>query len=144
VFAPIGAAATLHGQVDELVRTGRQKVDQQVVLARFVGKLAVQQGRVELRKRIDARRAPVTSAPAVREPEPAPEPVPPPATAPDAATVAPSMLAIADFDSLAANQVIDRLGALSMDELDLVERYERAHRRRRTVLGRIAQLRAAE
>ena len=43
----------------------------------------------------------------------------------------------------AAAQVVARLPGLSAAELDLVEEYERSHRRRRTVLGRIAQLKEA-
>lgn len=142
VFAPLGAALTWREQLPVLVREGRQRVDQQVVLARFVGKLAVQQGRVELRKRLEARRATVRESPSPAEPsviaaaEVAPSPGSEEATAP-----AVTDLAIAEFDSLAATQVIDRLAALTPEELDLVERYERAHRRRRTVLGRIQQLR---
>ena len=44
-------------------------------------------------------------------------------------------------DSLAAAQVVDLLPSLSPDELDAVERYELAHRNRRTIVGKIAQLR---
>jgi hypothetical protein len=50
-------------------------------------------------------------------------------------------LPIEAYDLLAARQVCDRLGGLTSDELAVVERYERAHRGRRTVLGKIEQLR---
>ncbi|HUF96877.1 MAG TPA: hypothetical protein VMM60_02035 [Ilumatobacter sp.] len=49
-------------------------------------------------------------------------------------------LPIDDYDHLAARQVVDRLATLSAAELDQVAEYERAHRHRQTVLGRIAQL----
>lgn len=49
-------------------------------------------------------------------------------------------LAISDYDSLAASQVIPRLAGLSSEELDTVQRYERHNRGRKTILGRIAQL----
>ena len=52
-------------------------------------------------------------------------------------------LAIADFDSLAASQVIPRLPGLSSDELEAVRTYEAVHRGRKTVLNRIAQLQSA-
>jgi hypothetical protein len=52
-------------------------------------------------------------------------------------------LAIADFDSLAASQVIPRLPGLSKAELEAVRNYEAQHRGRKTVLNRIAQLQSA-
>jgi len=61
---------------------------------------------------------------------------PPPADVPADA------LAIEGYDYLAASQVIDRLSALTGPELAMVADYERGHRRRQIVLGRIAQLRA--
>ncbi len=58
------------------------------------------------------------------------------------APVAPAVasLAVPDYDSLAASQVIARLAALAPAELEAVRRYEDATRGRRTILGRIAQL----
>lgn len=52
----------------------------------------------------------------------------------------PDELALADYDSLAASQVVPRLAALDPAELEAVRSYEIAHRGRKTVLGRIAQL----
>ena len=52
-------------------------------------------------------------------------------------------LAIADYDSLAASQVIPRLPALSADELEAVRAYEAEHRGRKTVLTKISQLQSA-
>lgn len=49
-------------------------------------------------------------------------------------------LAIVDYDSLAASQVVPRLMALKPDELEAVRRYEFANRARKTILGRVAQL----
>jgi hypothetical protein len=49
-------------------------------------------------------------------------------------------LAIADYDSLAASQVIPRLPGLSGGELEDVRSYEAGHRGRKTILNRIAQL----
>lgn len=51
-------------------------------------------------------------------------------------------LAIVDYDSLAAKQVVRRLSGLEPDELEDVRRYEASHRGRRTILGRIDQLQA--
>ncbi len=52
-----------------------------------------------------------------------------------------SRLAIPGYDTLSASQVIARLDALTPDELTAVEAYEAAHRGRRTILSRVAQLR---
>ncbi|MEZ5216898.1 MAG: hypothetical protein R2705_14600 [Ilumatobacteraceae bacterium] len=54
-----------------------------------------------------------------------------------------SELPIESYDELAASHVVARLAGLTPDELDAVERYESAHRARRTVLGKIGQLRSA-
>jgi hypothetical protein len=51
-------------------------------------------------------------------------------------------LPIDGYDDLAARQVVDRLGALDQAELDRVEVYERRHRNRSTVLGKISMLSA--
>jgi hypothetical protein len=98
---------------------------------------------------------------AVDEPPAAPVPAPAPAAraaapvrASAAVAVAPpaaegrgsadaplvAALAIPDYDSLAASQVIPRLAALAPDELEAIRHYEASTRGRRTVLGRIAQL----
>jgi len=51
-------------------------------------------------------------------------------------------LAIPDYDSLSASQVVPRLDSLSLDELELVRQYENAKRGRKTILSKIAQLQA--
>jgi hypothetical protein len=73
---------------------------------------------------------PGTPAPLVE-----PTPIIRPRSGPDA-----EQLAIPDYDSLAASQVLPRLEALAPDELEAVRSYEAAHRSRRTILGRIGQL----
>jgi hypothetical protein len=52
-------------------------------------------------------------------------------------------LPIPGYESLAASQVIPRLTALTPDELRAVGAYERATRRRQTILHRVSQLLAA-
>jgi len=49
-------------------------------------------------------------------------------------------LAIPDYDSLSASQVVPRLESLSPDELDAVRAYESSHRGRKTILNKIDQL----
>jgi hypothetical protein len=60
----------------------------------------------------------------------------------DAVADAPAVdaLPIPDYDELSASQVVERLEGLDHDSLELVRRYEAAHRSRNTILGKIAQL----
>jgi hypothetical protein len=51
-----------------------------------------------------------------------------------------STLAIPDYDGLSASQVVNRLAGLAPAELEQVQRYEAAHRRRKTILSKVAQL----
>lgn len=71
-------------------------------------------------------------------------PAPTVASAPSPAPAGPSIdvetLAIPDYDSLSASQVIPRLDGLSTDELEAVRQYEAGARGRKTILSRIAQL----
>lgn len=49
-------------------------------------------------------------------------------------------LGISGYDQLAASQIVARLDALSPQQRAAIAEHERAHRRRRTVLHRLAQL----
>jgi hypothetical protein len=49
-------------------------------------------------------------------------------------------LAIPDYDDLSASQVVDRLEGLGRPELAAIRDYERSHRARNTILGKIEQL----
>ena len=51
-------------------------------------------------------------------------------------------LPIDGYDDLAARQVVDRLAALDRADLARIEMYEREHRNRSTVLGKITMLTA--
>jgi hypothetical protein len=53
-----------------------------------------------------------------------------------------SELPIPGYDALSAPQVVERLAGLNVDELRAVQAYESAHRKRRTILGKIEQLAA--
>ena len=159
LYAPVGAAITLREQLPKHIRQGRQAMENRVQLARFIGQMAVQMGQRELAKRIEEQRAakaeqvlaepdsvPVdtqvgTSAGEVDgdlvpvepvEPaEPSAEPVEPPAA---------DTLPISDYESLAAIHVVERLRSMSPDEIELIRRFEVAHRSRRTILAKIDQL----
>lgn len=156
VYAPLGLALEARTLLPSLVERGRN----QVTMARMVGQFAVQQGQVEATKRVGPLQEQVgavladlglvsrpTSAPApAPEPEPAAVVVDEPEVAEEPEPTAPAVdvatLAIPDYDSLAASQVVPRLRALASDELEAVRTYEAAGRGRKTILNRIAQLQA--
>lgn len=64
------------------------------------------------------------------------------APGPAAVAVVPD-LAIPDYDSLSASQVLPRLSALDADELEAVRLHEAGRRGRKTILSRVAQLQGA-
>lgn len=162
VFAPIGLALTLHDRVPGEFRRRRQALENRVQLARMIGQFAVQQGRAEMARQVQARTA---HGGTPSEPVPTPSdvtrhagppadggstPVSPsgsaaptlvPATVGDPSTSA-EELPIAGYEALAAMQVVQRLGSLRPDELELVRQFETSHRARRTVLAKVEQLQA--
>jgi hypothetical protein len=160
LYAPIGFALEARRLLPSFVERGQQ----QVTMAKMVGQFAVSHGQTTAAKKIgeiqgqaEGFLAELGLAPQAKaEPGPAPAPARPapsgsapassaePTAAPRAAE-APSAadLPISGYDSLAASQVIPRLAGLTADELDAVEAYEAALRGRKTILGKIAQLRGA-
>lgn len=149
VYAPLGFALEARKLLPSFTERGRN----QVQMARMIGQFAVKQGQTEAEKRLAKaqQQADAVLAEFGLKPGPAPEPT---ATSPDevarraAASTPPARqsgadagtLAITDYDSLAASQVIPRLSGLTADELAAVARYETAHRGRKTILGKISQL----
>ena len=148
-YAPLGLLMNAQEVVPQLVEKGHQ----QVAVARMFGKFAVEQEgpkqianlqqqvqkvaeQVTGRVRPGAGAAPSTngaaSTPATQTSAPV---VPPKAHGPAA-----SALAIPDYDSLSASQVVPRLEGLSVEELASVEAYEAEHRGRKTILNKITQL----
>ena len=131
--------------VEEIPGVVRRARDQ-LVFARFIGRLAVEQGTVEIRRRLstDAPNAPAdSSAEAVADrPFDAPE-----EARAQGVNVAGDLdaddLALPDYEQLPAAHIVGKLAGLTAAELDLIESYEISHRGRRTVLGKINQLRAS-
>jgi hypothetical protein len=155
VYAPLGFVFSAGELIPKLAEKGRA----QLGMAKMVGQFAVQQGQTEATKIFDraSKQAMATieqlagfngSASTngaassnghgpVRAASPVID-VPSVATSgPEAAT-----LAIPDYDSLSASQVLPRLNGLSDDELEAVRAYEAAHRGRKTILNRVTQLQA--
>ncbi len=154
LYGPLGFVAEARTLIPGLAEKGRQRFEAQVSLARMIGQFVVAKGQVELQQAVrrmraqylghDRRESPAAPAPTRSvAPEPADEEIP--VRVEDDSTPVPSAesLAIPDYDSLAASQVVPRLAGLSGDELEAVRRYEVAHRGRKTILGRVAQLQAA-
>ena len=129
--------------VADKVPPAAARVRREIVLARFLGKLAVDQGVRELRLRLAATDTTSEAAPqstALQPPDQRrTEPVVPAGDAPDADT-----LALADYDHLSSAQVVSKLAGLDESELDAIEAYERSGRHRRTILGKVEQLRAGQ
>jgi hypothetical protein len=159
VFAPLGLALTARNQLPEMVAKGRAQVENQVTMARIIGQFAVQQGKVQVEKRLKAYATPAsvpvpTRPPAAPEPDPAapvaadpdalsdvvPEPPLEPGPSDTGPAPAAADLAIHGYDALSASQVVQRLAGLSPAELEQVRRYEAATRGRKTVLTKISQL----
>jgi hypothetical protein len=147
VFAPIGFALEARKLLPTFVERGRQ----QVQMAKFVGKFAVQQGQTEAGKRLVKVQHQAEAVlnefglggAVASTDEPAPAGAATPAdsvVAPARSSAASAELPISDYDSLAASQVIPRLNGLDPAEVEAVRAYEVAHRARKTILGKIAQL----
>jgi hypothetical protein len=142
-----------------------ERVRRELVLARFLGKLAVDQGIREARLRVESL---ITSAVA-RPPQDATEAagvevVAPSRTPPargsvagtehadpdgadsrqDPARLDAESLALPGYDHLSASDIVAKLAGLDPDERAAIESYERTHRGRRTVLGRLDQLKAQD
>lgn len=127
--------------VADKVPAAAGRVRREIVLARFLGKLVVDQGVRELRSRL----APSDDAPDPVEPsEQPPGPLEPLVTpAPQEVSPDPHTLALADYDHLSSAQIVAKLAGLETAEREAIERYERAGRHRRTILGKLDQLNAA-
>jgi hypothetical protein len=166
-YAPVGFLLNAPEVLDDLVQKGHQQVVAARLFGKFAvdaapGQLAQLQKRVEKLAEQFTPKPPTKASPAVSNghSKPAPQASVPLATAPVAgprvpvAPIAPAVpvapaaahgpgaeaLAITDYDSLSASQVVPRLAGLSSDELDAVKAYESAHRGRKTILNKIAQL----
>lgn len=149
LYAPLGLVFSARELLPKLAEKGRS----QLGVAKMIGQFALQQGQTEAGKAISKAQKQAMStleqltggpgssngkAPA----QPAPPKAPPAAATPSVPTSGPeaATLAIPDYDSLSASQVLPRLQGLGTDELEAVRGYEAAHRGRKTILNRVAQL----
>jgi hypothetical protein len=136
-YAPIGLGAQLVGDLPATVG----KAKQQIVLARFIGKMAVDHGAKQLRERLSP-----TVVPAEQPgPQTVVQAVPVATAEPELAMaeVEVETLALPDYDQLPAAHIVGKLEGLTQAERNVIELYETAGRHRRTVLGKLDQLREA-
>jgi len=141
VFAPLGLGVKLVEDAPDAVGKARRELSN----ARFIGRLAVDQGIKQVRSRFEPSAQIATQS--TRSVE-APDDVEQPGPAGDIAgsddlmitDLAPSDLALPDYDTLPAIDIVAKLETLEAADRKAIERYESANRQRRTVLGKLAQL----
>ena len=151
VYAPIGLLFEGASLLPQLIAKGRS----QVTMARMVGQFAVKQGRGEATKAVSKLQDQaaglldfVGDSVTPLSPDPAPVARPTVPRAPAAPRAKSSRdkagdagsLAIPDYDGLSASHVVNRLAGLRAGELEAVRGYESAHRGRKTILSKVAQL----
>ena len=147
LFAPVGAMVVACEVLERRTRLQRQAVKNRIQLSKFVGQMAVTQGRRQLEQRVAAARA-QRAQPAVIDVPAHEEALHASPTEQAVAAVAPSGVAvpaaadlpISGYESLPALNVVERLGTLRADEVELIRRFEAANRARRTILAKIAQI----
>ena len=148
IYAPLGLATEILETFPRLVKRGRERA----TLARLIGHVAVRKGQHKFESFV---RQLIEQGAAGSRPSDAPAPdlaMPDLGISDEEQPIVVRhlhaaydidealLLAIPDYDSLSASQVVPRLAGLTSEELEAVRRYEAAHRARRTILGRVAQL----
>jgi hypothetical protein len=141
VYAPAGLLLTAVEDLPSMAAKGRSRIEVQVRNAHLVGRMVVTLGRHDLERRV----ADLADLPGRDAPSPPPTPSPSPAAPPQPAGRGTATgLAIPDYDTLSASQVVRRLDGLGRPELEAVVRHEAATRGRRTILHRAQQLLGSE
>jgi hypothetical protein len=157
VYAPIGLFFEAPSLLPKLAEQGRVHANN----ARLFGQFAVRHGEAEVRRRMEGveaqaegllrmfgllpedeppGREPAAERPGVSVGAVAPRARPEAGNGQAPAGPAVDSLAIPDYDSLSASQVVTRLEGLSPEELEAVRAYESEHRGRKTILNKVAQL----
>lgn len=145
LYAPVGLASIARAMLPKLVEVGRAELDSsnlagQFTAAKLAVRLAIEEARAEFARSSDGDLAGDGSGAGERFGH-----AETPRVVRSAPTAGPGaeLLAVPDYDSLSASQVLPRLAALNADELEEVRIYEDKHRGRRTVLAKIAQMQAS-
>lgn len=125
-YAPIGILFDGVSQLPKFAERGKVHVRN----ARFVGEIVVRQGGQQVRAWLDS------GSPSREEGDGSA------GTNGSSPESAPADLAIPGYEDLPASEVVSRLPDLSPEEREAVGRFEAAHRGRKTVLNKVAQLRS--
>jgi hypothetical protein len=141
LFAPIGLLTQARQRVPELASAGRN----QVQLWKMIGQFAVQHGTKLVGQWADQQRSAATTRSSSTSPASNADSAP--ATVIDAAPatvieipVTQAPLPIADYDDLAASQIVALLGELDDEQRAAIRAYESSHRKRSTVIGKLDRL----
>ena len=118
-----------------------ERARQEIALARVIGKFTVDFGLENLRRRLVDHVDPITSSASGGTVEVLADAVED-HLVPTVSTIDVDELVLPDYDHLPAAHVVAKLASLTQRERDAVEAYETAHRHRRTILGKLEQLRA--
>ncbi len=147
LFAPLDLTIRVVHELPAII----ERAERHLVLTRFVGRLAVDRCAAEVRRRLDsdARTAPTGATGDHRDEVPARDGTAgrrrsgatPARSRGDATTPQASELALPDYEHLPAAHVVAKLSGLRQSERDAIEAFETAHRHRRTILGKLEQLR---
>lgn len=141
VYAPIGLVLDAETVAPDLAKRGRQHT----AAARKLGELAVKAGKRRVDEAFEQARQSGSDAASVltgstSTPTDQPSSVIVDLDGTESDTSASDDLPIADYDTMAASQIVKRLDALSADELEQVREHETANRGRRTILHKLARL----
>lgn len=136
-YGPLGLVLEHRKLLPQLAQRGRR----QVALTHTIGRFTVRQGRRRLDGLLDglAGRGPGPAAPPTG-PAPSTNGARPLRSVPTPEGRSAEKLAIPQYDSLSAIQVVPRLDGLTEAELVQIRDYEAATRSRRTILAKISQL----
>ncbi len=149
-FAPFGIAAAIVETLPHASQKGKDKISSQIASARFVGSFVVNKTQDQIQRTLDqtigqimtfgglGTRPTTDIEPFETNSDNSSEQLPVSRLRPNASES--NELSIASYDNLSASQIVQRLGGLSVPELQAIRDYEVSHRNRRTILVRIEQL----
>ena len=141
LFAPLGLGAKFVEDAPDAVEKARRELSN----ARFIGRLAVDQGIKQVRSRFEPSEPSPDQPAAGGDVVDGFEPRVPVgeighSNDPVVSALGAGDLALPDYDTLPAIDIVGKLETLDDADRDAIERYESANRQRRTVLGKLAQL----
>lgn len=154
VYGAAGIFAEVQEACPKLVAKGRSSLEPKLGVARIIGKFAVQGAEKEIRKRTDLVVEELSDIIALLLGDGSSSPIPD-SDVPlihqagnrsddlmvsnlSVANISADDLPIAGYETLSAQQVIKRISSLGLEELDLLEQFERSHRNRLSILKSVS------